>query len=348
MATTGMWRQYFGIHDQITGLVLRDVESALAARPLGAKRNATTDDPIFSPLANATVVAIGRGEFRLAVEMFHDCFSSALRYEAASGCEVHKGAMAFNVAIAYLRANDFSAAMHHFEMAQREDHLATGDANHNVYQSDLFRRSFWDVLDLFEQQSPLAWYPVFWGTPFGSAAALHDWAALSPHSKLLYVILNAERVSLTRRRLQPLTGWPGGESVGLAYWNLVAGLARLLETELGQLGIHGGGLRAKVLSGVNNSPVVGFKGFVTHLHDTMPVSNPAEYNAHFPTVRAIIEDAGRSREERIATGAYLAAITRNQVQHLVDTGMILFANRDAATFTVDVLLTLCRVGAWAA
>jgi hypothetical protein len=44
--------------------------------------------------------------------------------------------------------------------------------------------------------------------------------------------------------------------------------------------------------------------------------------------------------------SYLLRAARNQVAHSVDDSMVLFKDQKAATFTVDVLLALCRVDLW--
>src|SRR5690606_27285557 len=98
----------------------------------------------------------------------------------------------------------------------------------------------------------------------------------SEHSRLLYVVLNAERISYRRLSHQP--HMPVSESFSLSYWNLIADLARLLETELGQLHMKSVGLRGKILNNVNHSPVAGFKAAVTGLHAAHPVNSPATFN----------------------------------------------------------------------
>jgi len=81
------------------------------------------------------------------------------------------------------------------------------------------------------------------------------------------------------------------------------------------------------------------------LHDTHGVNNSATFDAAFPHMRKAIE-YGTIREDRIANAVYLLAATRNQVAHGVDDSMMLFKDASAAAFTVDVLLSLCRVEAW--
>jgi hypothetical protein len=42
------------------------------------------------------------------------------------------------------------------------------------------------------------------------------------------------------------------------------------------------------------------------------------------------------------TAAYLAGVTRNQVQHGVEKRMLIFKDREDVAFTADVFLALCR------
>ena len=68
----------------------------------------------------------------------------------------------------------------------------------------------------------------------------------------------------------------------------------------------------------------------------------------FPYIQGILREPAQSKAKKIATAAYLAGATRNQVQHQVDTGMVIFRDREAAVDTVDALLSLCRLDGWVA
>jgi hypothetical protein len=338
------WQVLYGVQGHLAQQVVQDVTANLIARPPGP-RNQVADDAVFAPLATASAIAVARQDYQFAIRLFAACYPLALAYELQHNCEIHKGAMTFNVGIAHLRAHDFPAAMHYFELAQHETQLTTGNFNWGVYQMGLFQQSYWNVLDLHNQHAPLALYQAFWGVPFGGAAAQADWGTLSDHTKLLYIILNAERVGL--RRLTPQPGWPVSESFGLSSWNLIADLARLLETELGQKGMNQQGLRAKVLHGVNNSPVNNFKAEVTALHGQLGVDTTAEFILHFPAYRARISDHALPTHQRIAAAALFAGVIRNQVQHSVNKSLAIFNDRAAAAFTADALLCLCRHTSWA-
>ena len=69
------------------------------------------------------------------------------------------------------------------------------------------------------------------------------------------------------------------------------------------------------------------------------------FDAAFPQIRKEIE-SGTTWEDRIANAVYLLRASRNQVAHSIDDSMVLFKDPMAATFTVDVLLSLCRVEGW--
>ncbi|MBS0207969.1 MAG: hypothetical protein JSS27_03350 [Planctomycetes bacterium] len=347
MITKGYWQQIYGAKNIVSGLVIQNVAGNLANRPAGPRQQGS-DNEIFGELAAATMIAIARQDYQFAITLFHDCYSIALQYEQANNCEVHKGAMAFNAALAYLRANDFPSAMHYFELAQAETRLTIGEDDWGVYESDIFQSNFWQVVDVYQNQSPLSLYADLWQVPFGSAPARADWTALQPQSKLLYLISNAERIDC--RRLKAIPGLPVSQSFGLTHWSLISNLCRLIETELIAKNIVGMGLRAKVLNGIVNahSPLATFHADVTNLHNNNPVNSPTDFNNQFNAIRNAINDVAAPPERRIAAAAYLAAVTRNQVQHQVADTMVIFSDRAAATFTVDVLLCLCRINGWAA
>lgn len=52
------------------------------------------------------------------------------------------------------------------------------------------------------------------------------------------------------------------------------------------------------------------------------------------------------RADRIHRAIYLLYATRNQVQHHVDRGLILYRSIPAAAFITHVLFTLCRLDTW--
>ena len=94
------------------------VREALSSRPRN-DRNQAADNQIVGPLSTAINFAIAQGDFRLAAEVFRENYAQILAYEQlAPPCEMHKGALAFDVARAYLRGWDFFAAMHYFELAE--------------------------------------------------------------------------------------------------------------------------------------------------------------------------------------------------------------------------------------
>jgi len=268
---SGLLEALFGVRKVLEGIVVQDIGDRLSARPPGP-RDEGGDNAIFGSLADATVRAVSQGEFQLAIDLFDECFALVCQYEQQANCEVHKGAMTFNVAVAYLRANDFAAAMHYFELTQREARLTRGDGEWEIYSFDLFQRNFWDSLDWYERKAPLRLYADFWGDSFSAAKAQVDWAGLSEHSKLLYIMVNAERISYHRLTSQP--NWPRSESFSLSHWNLIADLSRLIETELGNRGVAAVGLRAKVLQIGNHSPVAGFSGRLRRRLPLTPLGGP--------------------------------------------------------------------------
>lgn len=344
MFSRGYWRQLDGTLRAIGDLVIQEVGGLLRARP-PTPRDEAKDNAIFKSLTQQTVEAIRRGQLQFAITLFEECFELARQYESERSTEVHKGAITFNVALAYLHANDLPAAMYYLQLAQVETRKTRGDNGWGIFESDLFRRNFWEGLDRFEKESPLRLYDELWLTPFGSSAALNDWKALSDNSKLLYIVVNAERISYWR--LQPQPDLPVSESFSLACWNLIADLSRVIETEFRQRNLIPGteGLLAGVLQKVTG-PITNFRRLADAHHTGHRVASPADFNSHFSYYQQAIRDVGEARESRIAAAAVLAGVTRNQVQHQVDRAMITFADRKAAEFTVEVLLSLCRLDQW--
>ncbi|MEZ6034562.1 MAG: hypothetical protein R3C17_15810 [Planctomycetaceae bacterium] len=112
-------------------------------------RNQADDNKVVAPMNAAINEAIAQGDFRLAAEIFRENYGHILAYEKASPpCEIHKGAITFDVARAYLQGWDFFAAMHNFELAERETWVTTADNNFNIYNFDLFEKNFWDAVQV--------------------------------------------------------------------------------------------------------------------------------------------------------------------------------------------------------
>lgn len=85
---------------------------------------------------------------------------------------------------------------------------------------------------------------------------------------------------------------------------------------------------------------------IIKLHALHKINNTKSFNAAFSSIRATIENQTLSRLERVSNSVYLFYATRNQVQHHVDRRMILHKDVEAAAFTADVLVTLCRLDSW--
>lgn len=338
------WNQLLGAKDVIMGRTIQTVRDAIARRPAGPRHEAN-DNAIFGELAKQTVLAVSQGEYRFAIDMFHPCYEAALEYQSREQCEIHKEAPCFNVGVAYLRSYDFAAGMHYFELAQEESRATSRNAGWDIYRNELFERNFWNTIDASVGLYPVGIYEEFWQTPFNRAAAMADWNGLSDHSKILYVMANAQRVRY--RQLATRSGWDGSASMALVYWTLAADLARLLETELKHRTGDNRTLFPVLRDNFHNTPLGDLSADFAALHGVYGVSNPATYNAAFPTLRIVIEDAARPRRERVANAIYLLYATRNQVAHQVDLGMELFTQPASTRFTSDVLLALCRLRDWA-
>src|SRR5262249_16868190 len=89
----------------------------------------------------------------------------------------------FDLARAYLQGWDFFAAMHHFELAQKETRPTEGNDTFNLYSFGLFRVNFWDAVQVDTVKHPIPIYHEFWGIPNDKANALDDYAEMSNDSK---------------------------------------------------------------------------------------------------------------------------------------------------------------------
>ena len=225
------WRQMADNRRNILGITVQAVQAAINCRPVGPPVQG--DDAIFSELTTQTTIAIGQADYRLATDMFDPCYRAALAYENLHGYEIHKGAPCFNVGVAYLRNYDYPAAIHYFELAQKESRKVSGDDDWSIYQNKLFERNFWDTIDSSAGPYPLTIYQHLWNTPFNKTAAMEDWDGLSEHSRTLYIMANAQRIRY--RQLAQRSGWDGSDSMALLYWTLAADSGRILETELNDL-----------------------------------------------------------------------------------------------------------------
>lgn len=341
------WRSYSDSQGTIAAAVEEAVRNRLQNRPSGP-RNEATDNSIFAPLTEASVNASRQRSFQFAIDLFHKCFTLAREYEQNAKCELHKGAMTFNVAMAYLATGNFPAAMHFLELAQAETRLTRQSSSWDILGFDLFQHNYWSMLIPNMGSAPLDLYPEFWGKAFDKVQAQKDWEDLTDHSRILYVILIAERYAFRSLSAQPELAV--SRSFSLHHWRLIADLARLLESELSARGTKASGLRGCVLQVNNSSPLAGFSAMIKHLHQQYPLPSGrsiTDYNRHFTQLRQLIEDRRRPKVDRVAAAALLAGNTRNLVQHDIDPNAIIFRSCDAATFATDTLLSLCSLRRWA-
>jgi hypothetical protein len=339
------------------------MNDALANRPRNDREQAT-DNHIVVPLSTAINFAIAQGDFRLAAEVFRENYQNILAYEqAAPPCEMHKGALTFDVARAYLRGWDFYAAMHYFELAQDETRKTIHDDTFSIFSFDLFENNFWEAVHVNTVKYPIPIYNEFWQTPYNKANALDDYAQMSQNSKLAYIIASAERVRL--QNIAEHSGWEGSNALRLGYWTLAADLARLLEVEAKRRYKTAAGAAAPdtitivpCLEGGFTNTAFGnisdemqnvirpmFPRQPPHGHST---PTPADlYEAHFDNMLARVRNGGLNRKDRICTALYLLGFTRNQVAHKIDEKTKLFKQLADAKFLVDLFLTLCRTKEWA-
>lgn len=329
--------------------IIDDTKALIDARQPGP-RNQGADDIVFSSANDGIILAISHRDTALARQIFVECYDHALNYEAANNCQIHKGSITFNVGIAYLRSYDFSGALHYFELAEVETRLTSGHKNWNIFLNPLlFDPNFWDSLDAAEQSYPLTVHQELWGKPYSKDAGKKAWRKLSGYSKLLYIISAARRVHL--RELEAGSGWGQSHSLKVGYWNLIADLSRLLETD-----VHRRAdmpppkpyqLKTLLKQGFTSTVRGDISALIGDYMNARNVSNTASYNTHYPDIKNGILDTTLSKRERVTHAAHLFYATRNQVQHHIDRKLIIYGSIDEAKFTSDVLLTLCRLSAWA-
>jgi hypothetical protein len=343
-------------------------EEAIQDALQGRQRNGRTqgdDNKVVAPLSQAINFAIGQGDFRLAAEVFRENYAHILAYERqAPPCEMHKGALAFDVARAYLQGWDFFAAMHYFELAERETQLTTADPNFSIYSFDLFEKNFWEAVQVNAVQHPIPIYNELWQIPYNKQSALDDYGEMSRNSKLAYIVASAERVRL--QNIADHSGWEGSDALRLGYWTLAADLARLLEVEAKRRYKTAAGAAAPdnitivpCLEGGFSNTAFGnisdeMQNVIRPMFPRQPPAGSAIptaaqlYETHFDNMLARIRNPALSRKDRLCTALYLLGFTRNQVAHKIDRSSKLFQQLADAKFLVDLFLTLCRTKEWQA
>jgi hypothetical protein len=282
--------------------------------------------------------------------MFEDCLAATLAYEKKMRCKVHKGAPTFNVSIAYLRSWDFSAAMHYLDLCQEETRRAYGEKNMSIFLHQLFDRLYWDKLDtdLREPGSKLLLYKKLWGERMRKKPAKLSWDLLTDDSKILYIICLVRR--MRERELERQSHFRKSEGLALSYWTLAADLARILETEvkaktqLANEQLHG--MLSKGLKHVTLGTSKSISARFIDLHKIYKVKDTPTFNAAFRTIEQAIKTSTNPHFEKVCQCVYLFYATRNQVAHKLDAAMVLYTDIEAAKFTTDVLICLCRLGAW--
>ena len=223
------WQDLINARNVLIEQTVQHTKAAINNRPVGV-RNEAADNLIFHGLGAQMMTALYWREFRLAILMFDECYAEALAYEARHGCEMHKGAPCFNVGLAYLQCQDTVAAMHYFELAQQESRKTSGDNNWDIFLNEPFEANYWNGLDKLSARYPNQIYKELWVKPFDKTEAMADWRNLTEHSRLLYIMANAQRMRY--RLLAEGFGWDGSQDMALVYWTLAADLGRLVENRV--------------------------------------------------------------------------------------------------------------------
>lgn len=340
----------------VTGEQLADALKQRA--PTG--RNEGADNLVVAPLSAAINASISNADFTLAARVFRENYARVIQYEKDHGCQVHKGALAFDVGRAYLQAWDFFAAMHYFELAQHETRETRNDQTFSVYDFTLFEKNFWDAVQVNTASHPILIYQELWGIPYDKQSAYEDYSKLSQDSKLAYVIASAVRVRL--QNISDHSGWEGSDALRLGYWSLAADLARLLEVEAKRRFKTASGagpqdtLLACLEQGFHNTAYGDIsKEIQVEIPKTFPRKTPVGastptstqlYETHFDNMLARVHNSAVTKQDRLCTALYLLGFTRNQVAHKIDKGSKLFNQLGDAKKLVDLFIALCRTDEW--
>lgn len=343
---------FSNIHQTRIALATEIIEltkSRIDARPIGP-RSQGADDTMLSPANDGIILAVRHGDPAMAWQIFAECYAHALQYEAANKCQIHKGSITFNVGIAHLCSFDFTSAMHYFELAEGETRLTTGQKSWSIFlNQQLFDTNFWDAIDGAEKTFPLSIHAELWGVAYSKDAGKKAWRKLSGYSKLLYIVSVARRIHL--RKLETESGSAQSDSVRVGYWSLIADLARLLETEVHRRADIAPPkpwqLRSLLRQGFTATQRGDLSALITANMNAKDTSSTKKFNTHYPSICDGITDSHLSKLERIGHAVHLLYAARNQVQHHIDRRLVLYKNLDEAKFTSDVLLSLCRLSAWA-
>ena len=344
---SNLWGQ-FRLNRHAIRLVTEESLKDTLANRLPDGRDQAADNRVVIPLSDAIIRATAQGDYRLAAELFREGYAQILGYESEHKCEVHKGALAFDVARAYLQSWDFFAAMHYFELAQHETRLTDANPTFSIYDFGLFEKNFWDTLHIDTTKHPIPVYQEFWGTPYAKASALEDYGALSDDSKLAYIVASAVRIRL--QHIADHSGWEGSDALRLGYWALAADLARLIEVEAKiRSSVKQDTLFACLLQGFNNTVHGKVSSELNRLHGKYDIAQNraiANYEKHFDAILREIRDNTKPRFDRLCHALYLLGVTRNQVAHRLDKSTKLFKQLDDARYLADLFLALCRVDDW--
>lgn len=326
-------------------------------------RDQGADNALLAPVSTSMYRALTIGDARLAVDVFQDAYSEILDHQQATGNEVHKGALAFDVASAYLRSWDFYAAMHYYELAEDETRETDNNPGFSIYNFDLFEKNFWDSFDYGTAAHTNDAYQTLWGVAYDKTTALADYSNLSPDSRLAYIIASSLRLRL--QHLEAHSKWNGSNALRLGYWTLAADLARLLEVEANRVQATpaGGGPPPQLTivpcleQGFTNTAYGNLSDAMRNaIRLAFPRKDPPGppsgltpadyYEAAFDPLLVHIKDTSHSRDDRLSHALYLLGFTRNQVAHRIDSNTRLFQQLNDAKYLVDLFIALCRVDEW--
>lgn len=352
-----VWKQLRTARHAIQVATENNLRVSLHDRPVGG-RDQGADNIVLAPLSDTINRAIEGGDYRLAAASFRDGYAVIKEYEDSKRCEVHKGAITFDVARAYLQSWDFFAAMHYFELAEHETRETTGDVNFSIYSFGLFEKNFWDALHVDTSTHPVPIYQEFWSKPYDKTSAIEDYGNLSSDSKLTYIIASAARIRL--QNIADHSGWAGSDGLRLGYWSLASDLARLLEVEAKRrfktrsgaapadtlLACLEQGFHNTALGPISREVQTNIPAIYPRKDNTGAKTPKQLYEDHFDDLLNVIRDSSRSKFDRICHALYLLGFTRNQVAHRLDNSSKLFQQLDDAKFLVDLFLTLCRTDDW--
>jgi len=335
----------FATHKRIASIhraLMQQMETALtfnlAARGAGG-RDQAGDNDVLVPANFEMTLGLTFGYFTHVLDVFESAWTTVMAFQAAHNCELHKGSIAFNAAVAHLRRNDFSAALHLLELAEHEDQETQQNPAARIWNHALLDEHFWDLVAASWTTWPLTAYASLWQRQCTIADLKATFTFLSSPRHLHFLVVIAQRTHY--RRLASTADWPDSISLALNTNGLIVDLCVLLEDQLkARLNPPTGLLKYLLKDTLHQTNFGDVSTRVATLLGTYPISNVATFNQHYPALRLVVDNANQSEFERLCHALVILYGARNQVAHTLDPTLVTTSSQSEAWWAVDLLLAL--------